>query len=62
MSTPKLRQPSKPVSEKPKLTLIKPTVEHQPLPEMDDSIKEMLREMNHRQKKRETGGETPDAA
>ena len=56
----KRRQPGKRVFP-PKLTLIKPEQEHKPLPEMDDEVKEMLREMNRRQRKKDYS-DTPDAA
>ena len=60
---PKLREPGKRVFEKPKpaLTLIKPTVEHRPMPPMDDEVKEMLRQMRQRQRSKDYP-DMPDAA
>jgi hypothetical protein len=61
----KLREPGKLVFHpKPKLTLIKPATERKamrPASELSPEVKEMLREMNRRQKK-ERFSDEPDAA
>lgn len=66
MSKPiKLREPGKRIFHpKPQLTLIKPAVECKamgPASELSPEVKEMLREMNRRQKDRGYSNE-PDAA
>jgi hypothetical protein len=67
MSKPiKLREPGKRVftEERPKLTRIKPVIEPKlmgPASELSPEVKEMLREMNKRQKGRGYP-DTPDAA
>ena len=60
---PKLREPGKRVFEKPKpaLTLVKPTQAHKPMTDFSPEVKEMLHEMNRKQRKKDYP-DTPDAA
>ena len=60
--SPKRREPGKRVFPKPKpqLTLIKSERKSGPSVEMSPEVKEMLREMNRRQ--RQSDSDTPDAA